>query len=224
MAKMCGFNGSYIIRQNSAKFVRDSLNAIGVPNEQIIEVPPTHWEAERMWMPSSVPACTMIHNPEVLTELRKQILAACSSTPTSISSKRIYLSRRNPKRPRRVLNEDQLASILKSFEFEIVDTEKMTFSEQVAMISQAEFLIGPSGAGMIHSLFLPEGSTVLELFPADYINPVGFKPSKLLNHRYYMVSNNLNQEILSDPGNIVANLEIIEHMLKMDLSRTPYSA
>ncbi|MBT3070621.1 glycosyltransferase family 61 protein [Rhodomicrobium sp. Az07] len=78
--------------------------------------------------------------------------------------KRLYISR-NDARLRRVLNEDDLLPVLKSFGFERVLLGKLPIERQVALFRNAEAVVAPHGAGLAHIAWAKPGAKVRELFP-----------------------------------------------------------
>jgi capsular polysaccharide biosynthesis protein len=76
---------------------------------------------------------------------------------------RIYVSRASaPKR--RILNEEELIRTLEPYEFKAVELGSMTLAQQAQLFRDAEFVIGPHGAGLTNILF-SNSCGVLELFP-----------------------------------------------------------
>lgn len=74
---------------------------------------------------------------------------------------RIYLSRvgraRNPQ------NQDEIKERLSSLGFIIVDPEKLTLSEQIAALSDAEIVVGPTGAQLANIVWCQPGTKVIVL-------------------------------------------------------------
>ncbi|HTR30741.1 MAG TPA: glycosyltransferase family 61 protein [Puia sp.] len=74
----------------------------------------------------------------------------------------IYISREKASR-KKIVNESSLIHLLTDLGFTILCNEDFTFLEQVAVYSQAEFVVSNHGAGLTNMLFMKEGSSVLEL-------------------------------------------------------------
>ena len=66
--------------------------------------------------------------------------------------------------------------------------ERMSLEEQIRMMAGADWLIGANGAGMFHSLMMPEASSIMELFAPTYVNPCMTSAIELLKHNYYMIT------------------------------------
>ncbi len=78
-----------------------------------------------------------------------------------IPQRRIYISRENA-RIRKVLNEPELISALKGFNFEIINSEDFSLEDQVSMFNSCEVLVSIHGSGLTNTLFMPPGSKVVE--------------------------------------------------------------
>lgn len=77
-------------------------------------------------------------------------------------SRRIYVPRQ---KTRRVLNEEELTTALFAFDFEVIDTDSMTYDEQIRTFRDAGLVVGPHGAALTNLIVSPEDCRVLELFP-----------------------------------------------------------
>ncbi len=74
-------------------------------------------------------------------------------------SKRIFLSR--AKQKRRTFNEESIFEICKEFDFQKIETEKLSIIDQIQVFSNAEVIIGGSGAAFSNLLFCKEGCKVI---------------------------------------------------------------
>ena len=99
--------------------------------------------------------------------------------------KRLYISRRRAGR-RRIVNEDEVTSVLRKFEFETVCAEDLSFEQQVAICSRARYIVSNHGAGLTNVLFMKHGGSVLELrHEADCVNNCYFTMSSALDLNYF---------------------------------------
>ena len=62
------------------------------------------------------------------------------------------------------VNEEEVSRFLKSKGFEIVECEKYSIPQISWIMSRAEVVIGPHGAGMANIAFCRQGAHVLELY------------------------------------------------------------
>lgn len=87
---------------------------------------------------------------------------------------------------RRIVNEDEVMSLLAEHGFERIECARLTIAEQVAAFGEASVVVGPHGAALTNLLFTPPGATVVELFAA----PAAIETSNYrvlcarLDHRY----------------------------------------
>ena len=95
---------------------------------------------------------------------------------------RIYISR-NQARYRRVLNEDEVISLLSKYDFVKVVPESMSWEEQIALFANAKAIVSPHGSGLTNIMFCQPGTTVIELFSPHYIR-----------HYYWVISQQLGLE------------------------------
>lgn len=104
----------------------------------------------------------------LITRARKTIEFTTNRQP---SRKRLYLSRKNTAR-RRIHNEaTEIWPWLSQNGFEYVETETLSISEQLLLFSDAEWIVGGSGAAMSNMIFMPAGGKVVlainQHFPAE---------------------------------------------------------
>lgn len=77
--------------------------------------------------------------------------------------RKIFLSRKNA-RYRQLLNTMEIEDYLSTQGFEIVFPEHLSFYAQVQLFSQANLIIGQSGAGMANIIFAPKNCKILMLY------------------------------------------------------------
>lgn len=96
----------------------------------------------------------------------------------------VYL-RKNPQRPRRVVNEVELQPILDEFGITSIDLEPLSLAEQIGLVSNA--FSGPNWCW--HDTYALSSARKHgdRIFAPHYINPVAVLMSDLLRHRYFML-------------------------------------
>lgn len=100
-------------------------------------------------------------------------------------SNRIYISRQNSSKGRRVLNEDELFDELSKYGFKKYVLEDIPIEEQIQLFYDSEYVIAPHGGGVVNILFA-ERIKLMELFPSRFIwSPVYYFLAKSMNHTYY---------------------------------------
>jgi capsular polysaccharide biosynthesis protein len=81
--------------------------------------------------------------------------------------RKIYISRSQASF-RRVKNESELTVILLSMGFECLNLESLDFESQVKIFQNTHIVVAPHGAGLANIVFMPLGSTVIELIGSSF--------------------------------------------------------
>lgn len=97
-------------------------------------------------------------------------------------SRKIYVSRSNAWR-RKVLNDDELITMLLANGFEVFTGEGMNLKQQIDLFSQCETLVSIHGAGLANCLFMHPGN-VLEIKKKEPIYAYWHLAGSL-GHKYY---------------------------------------
>jgi capsular polysaccharide biosynthesis protein/Flp pilus assembly protein TadD len=145
----------------SLPFQVDSLAALGIPPDRCLaseQLP--HIQADRLWVfntASLIEGCR-----SSLQNLRDRLLPQPPTQPW----RRLYLSR---SQSRRIVNEPELQPLLDRWGFETVP-EGLSFTEQVALFSEAQWVLGPHGAAFTNTLFCAPGTRILEWFAPSYVS------------------------------------------------------
>jgi hypothetical protein len=128
------------------------------------------------------------YNDELIQQVGNLLVEFYADKPRETPKERIYISRAlAPKR--KILNEAEVISVLREFDFRIIRTEDHSFAEQVKMASSARYLVSNHGAGLTNMLFMSPGTKVLELRHAtDRINNCYFTLASALNLDYFYQS------------------------------------
>jgi len=155
-----------VVPESLTGFQRDSLALAGIPPDRLAGFGGNCWKVDRLFFPQLL-SPTGNPAPMAVSWLRNRFQSSMVAEPTV--RKRLYVSRRDaPKR--RVLNEDAVIDFLLGRGFEIVCPGNLSFSEQIALFSQAGIVVGPHGAGMTNMVFAPADATLIEFFGDSYIN------------------------------------------------------
>jgi capsular polysaccharide biosynthesis protein len=149
-------------------FQRELLDLFGVPVEQRLDSSAhPHVRAEMLVVPG-LPAMEVVVPPWVIALLRERLLPAGAGQG---ERRRIYLSRGSAANNRRVINEDQVISLLADRGFEVLDPGALSVAEQIEVFSNASMIVSAHGAGLTNLMFAPAGSTVVEMFPGGKMLP-----------------------------------------------------
>ncbi len=81
--------------------------------------------------------------------------------------RRVYLSRRSQSM-RVMVNEARLERALRERGFTIVRPERLDAKAQVALMCDAEVVVGASGAALANAMFQPPGARAIEIQPANF--------------------------------------------------------
>jgi len=120
------------------------------------------------------------HIPEIMQCLKTKFLQNNKNNKSDIT--KIYISR-NKSPSRNIINEEELSYVLEKYNFKVVKMENYSWEEQIAMMTNVEYLIGPHGAGLTNMLFSRKKLSVLELLPQ--------RNNKTINNCYYSLSSSL---------------------------------
>jgi capsular polysaccharide biosynthesis protein len=145
-----------------ADFITGSLAPFGLKN--IFFIPSTRClYVKNLCLPQIKPLCDSyngLHVRQVRQLYRDYIFK--HSKPGADKLERLYISRKLAGR-RRVINEEEIETILCRFGFTIFYPENHPFLGQVAIFAQVRWLVGEHGSGLTNLLFMVKGSSVLEL-------------------------------------------------------------
>lgn len=96
--------------------------------------------------------------PESIAFLREKTRALAAAVPVSSLPKRVFLARKGILRQ---YNQAEVLSLLEPVGFTAVYMEDHDLSHQVALISNADIIVGPTGAAWTNILFASEASKAL---------------------------------------------------------------
>ena len=163
-----------------SEYMKSSLEAFGVKHFEVIERDEV-LECRSLLLPTHT-APSGHYNDEIIRGVRNVLLSAYSETQTE---ERIYISRQRAAK-RRIVNEDEVTSILRNHGFQTVFAEDLSFAQQVKLFCNTRHLVSNHGAGLVNMLFMNEGASVFELrHKADRINNCYFTLSSALNLNYF---------------------------------------
>ncbi len=139
-------------------FASAALDYLGIPREKIVDPREhPHLLCESLTAPS---------HPCDWGAWRCEYLRRAFAdwrVPRPVSSKRIYISRRNAP-GRRAANEEELLPILERHGFAIVEMEKFSLPEQISIFREAEMIVAVGGAAFTLLSFSNPGTKVLSMF------------------------------------------------------------
>ena len=160
-----------------------SLRAVGVAEENIVELRSDQVSTDTLVFTTRRAIYTSgdynLYCPDTLRWLRRTVI---DGEIAENATRRIYISRQDADF-RHVVNEGELLSELQNWGFEKYVLSEMSFENQVRVFSEAEAVVAPHGAGLVHLLWADD-PVVLELIPETYLRLTYFLLSNSLGLSY----------------------------------------
>lgn len=181
IAEKSGYTGKYLV-PSGRPFVIESLTMLNIPEERLIFFENnSSLSVQRLFLVETPSKPDFHFVPEVYTELRDRLL---KNVAPRGKRRRTYVTRSGT---RGVMREEDLLRMIEPFEFEVHDFENISFQRQVEIAASSEVFMGPHGAAFAHTLLLPPGAHVVELFSPNYVN-TGMAPLHgILGNSYHMI-------------------------------------
>jgi len=104
-----------------------------------------------------------------------------------ISVSKIYITRQN-ERARRISNEKELITFLKTLNFEIIDPGTLSFREQIRFFRSAEIIIAPHGAALSNIVWCNKSTKIIELNGDEDVRWHFAKIAYALNNNHILVT------------------------------------
>lgn len=104
---------------------------------------------------------------------------------------RLYVARGATRR-RRIRNESEVITLMRSLGFTICHPAELSVSEQARQFAGARTVIGFHGAGLTNTIFCGHGTRFIELFDGGYVADYYSKIAVQLGLEYH--------RIVSEPG------------------------
>jgi hypothetical protein len=203
-----------LLGHKSLPFQIDTLNLLNINKNKIINLNQhTHVYAKHLIVPSFVglsgnmpkSTCQYLRSKFIKKEIK--------------ATRKIYITRINAN-VRKIINEGDLIKALKERNFEIISSEKLSFSEQVELFQSAKTVISPHGAGLTNITFCNPNTTIIEMFSPNYINQCFWTIASHcnLNYNYYLgegtvlkedYTHNMAQDIKIDTNKFITTFENI---------------
>ena len=128
----------------------------------------------------------------VFSDLGIKLLNENLSIKSNIFRK-IYMSRRNTYNAR-LENQDIVEQIFSEYGYEIIFPETMSFPEKLKIISEAEFIAGPYGAGFTNVLFANKNAKIICIQPKSIEWPWISNISGILGQQCYFLDAEISKE------------------------------
>lgn len=164
---------------------------------------------------------SVVLSGKVHDELLKQVQNRLSNTAlsdNSHASRRIYISRSKATN-RKVLNEEQVITLLKEYDFDVVNFEDLSIKQQINLANRTSIMIGIHGAGLTNAFFMQKATAVLE-FRRDkvYHNQCYWHLSAALGRKFYYLFGQPDSENVIE-GASACNLTIPIEKLRLTVEK-----
>lgn len=176
-----------VIPNDPPSFIPDSLEAMGYTDDQYREMSDDRIRVHRLVMPS-IRRCLSDTSDDYFRMIsgiewvRNRALQGVDTTGADEEySSKVLISRRDAE-TRRIVNREEVIARLSEMGFELYAPGEMSYREQVRLFSQAKFVVGAHGAGMINAIYATDVS-VLELYGSHYL-PANYELAQGLGFRY----------------------------------------
>jgi capsular polysaccharide biosynthesis protein len=137
----------------------ESLALAGISESRLLRVKPGNvYRCASIWVPSALTYRLQVH-PAALRWLRRTYIG--SESPRA-RGRRLFASRSDAP-IRHLVNEEELVRELAPLGFELIRGSELRFAEQVKLFSEAEAVVGGTGAALSNVVFMPAGSLMMEL-------------------------------------------------------------
>ena len=154
------------------------------------------------------------YKKQQLIDLRKHLFSYFKVQITK-PEKNIYITRRKADK-RKVENEVDLVDFLKTRDFLIIETENLTFREQINLFSKCKILISIHGAGLTNCLFMQKNTYMLEFYKKEtFINYCFERMANELeiNYKRQFCEGGMNKETHVDITDLIVDIDNVEKYL-----------
>lgn len=127
----------------------------------------------------------IIYQPNLKVTSRKvDFLRKIMDSNVSLTTNKTYISRKFAK-TRRIKNETQLCDYLISHGFKVYYFEDLKIDQQISIIKSSKIIVTAHGAALTNIVHCREGTTIIELFNSNKLNPFFMEIARYLDLEYY---------------------------------------
>jgi len=157
---------------------------------------------------------------ESLEKVKEKITQAKKINNVVLKNRKIYLQRENSKL-RKITNILEVERLLYKYGFDFVDPGSLDFEEQYNLFSQADIIIGASGAAFTNLLFMKDNSKAISLYPsAQSTNYYVFQPlADVSNVELIHFLTTPNDRSNSVHGDSLINIQDLDKLLDEKMKR-----
>ncbi|WP_341414175.1 glycosyltransferase family 61 protein [Paenibacillus filicis] len=207
----------YVINRNiPSQFQDETLAMLGIPSDKVLFTHPTmNLKAQQLVVASISMHSFLEYASWPFQFIRQELYEKQNIRHTGCD--RIYISRFKSDK-RKILNEDQVTSLLDEYGFSTVALEELSVAQQIETFSSASVIVAPHGSGLANLAFCSPGTKIIEIFARDYTPVCYWEMSNYLRLDYYsMVENGYhepNQQHLFEL-NILVSVDRLKQLLNL---------
>jgi len=180
-----------LVGRSVSRFQQESLALLGYQTDRLI-IPETSLVRCRKLRVHVTSRTSGIPHPVCLEGIRSRLQSGAGASPAA-PFRRLYISRQKTRR--KILNHEDVLSVLQEFGFEEIFCEEMDFAEQVRLFSSAEAIFGAHGAGTLNVLFAPRGSTLIEAYNPQVWDHAAHRVASLAGvHHFHLFAENASKD------------------------------
>lgn len=189
IAETCGFTGHYIIPPSDTNSAAvETMKLLGIAEERLIPMTHSALGIKQLYIPTHLYGTDFYKNKRFFRRFRDTILFSPEIGPVPDNKHgRLYIARAESAKSRRIVNDDAVSEVLGRYGFRKLYFENLSVKDQIRLAASAEIIIGPHGSGILHSMFMPEGSTMVEFFHPGYVNYCFMRIAGLMKHSYVSI-------------------------------------
>jgi len=170
---------------------------------------------EDLLMPSHAGVNPVCHEgliSEMGAWLRQRAQGDANSVP---GGRNVYLMR-GAGRDRRLINEDEVVSLLSGYGFEAVLAEDLTVTQQIRLFAGVKNLVAVHGAGLANMIYMPPGGLVVALINEKHRDPAFFNLAGACHHDIVLLQSRTHGTIHRKIAryDMIADLGKLEHYVR----------
>lgn len=203
----------FLVNPFEFESLRGGLESVGVPLNRIVPIDAqTVYHVDHLIAPSTLRATGHMRK-SVVAWLRENF---APSTPAPDAPARLYLGRDDAS-SRHITNQSEIQErVLSPLGFECLSWGQRSIQAQAALFSNADVVVGPSGAAMSNLVFCKPGTRVLLFHPHTYIARYFYELCAVCElEYYYLIGEPMPGAKPGDNGsNYAVSLDKVARLLK----------
>lgn len=194
-------------RAYNIPFVRETLEAFGIPDERLILLSGGTAVFRRLYLAQIQSG---LYDPKGMAWVRQRLSGYfAAKQKEKRGGRRIYLSRGDAP-TRRVINEQALMESLDKYGFEKIESTPLSMQERFEYFSEAECVIAVNGGGMASLLFCKPETTVIVIGTDGFYDIAYQTLVSELNLKYYL---SIETREIDQSGDFLVSLERMQSIL-----------